>query len=122
MTYPTRRTLLHGMMGGMTVGVGLPVLDCFLNESGTALAATGAALPPVVGTWFQHLGLNPGLWEPKIIGPGYEHNIQLKTLEPYRSKTNIYSGLKYFIEGRPLQTHTTSSLIATTGGIPFGTE
>ena len=122
MTFPTRRTVLRGMMGGVAVGVGLPVLDCFLNDNGTALAATGAALPPVFGTWFQHLGLNPGMWEPKVIGPNYEHNIQLKVLDPYRSKTNIYSGLKYFIEGRPLQTHTTSSLIATTGGIPFGTE
>ena len=82
-------------------------------DKGWQHAATGVALPPVFGTWFQHLGLNPGMWEPKTIGPGYEHNIQLKTLDAYRSKTNIYSGLKYFIEGRPLQTHTTSSLIAT---------
>jgi hypothetical protein len=122
MTYPTRRAALRGMFGGAAVAVGLPVLDCFLNDNGTALAATGQALPPVFGTWFQHLGLNPGMWEPKTLGPNYQNNIQLKVLDPYRDRLNIYSGLKYFIEGRPLQTHTTGSLIATTGAIPYGTE
>ena len=48
------------MLGGAAVTVGLPFLDCFLNESGTALAATGAPPPVVFGTWFWGLGLNPG--------------------------------------------------------------
>lgn len=76
MRLPTRRTVLRGMLGGTTVGVGLPVLECFLNTNGTAFADTGAALPPVFGTWFQHLGLNPGMWEPATLGPNYENNIQ----------------------------------------------
>jgi hypothetical protein len=117
-----RRTILRGLMGGGVVSVGLPVLDCFLNDNGTAWADTGKALPPVFGTWFQHLGLNPGMWEPKKVGPGYENNIQLKVLDPYRDRLNVYSGLKYFIEGRPLQTHTTGSQIATLGMIPYATE
>lgn len=117
-----RRTVLRGLMGGGVVSVGLPVFDCFLNGNGTAWADTGQALPPVFGTWFQHLGLNPGMWEPKTTGPGYENNIQLKLLDPYRERINIYSGMKYFIEGRPLQTHTTTAQIATTGAIPFGTD
>jgi len=109
-------------MGGAATTVGLPALDCFLNTNGTAWADTGKALPPVFGTWFQHLGFNPGMWEPKTIGPGYENNIQLKVLDDYRDRLNIYSGLKYFIEGRPLQTHTTGSQIATLGMIPFANE
>ena len=117
-----RRTILRGMLGGSAITVGLPLLDCFLNENGDALAATGAPLPPVFGTWFQHLGLNPGMWEPEIIGPNYKNNVQLVDLDPFRDRLNIYSGLKYFIEGKPLQTHTTSSQIATTGEIPFGTK
>ena len=32
-----RRTLLRGMMGGAAVSVGLPFLDCFLNNNGTSL-------------------------------------------------------------------------------------
>ncbi len=117
-----RRTVLRGTMAGGVVSVGLPVLDCFLNSSGTAWADTGQALPPVFGTWFQHLGLNPGMWEPEQVGPGYENNIQLKLLDPYRDKLNIYSGLRYFIEGRPLKTHLTGPQIATLGMIPYGTE
>jgi hypothetical protein len=117
-----RRTVLRGLMGGAVTSVGLPVLDCFLNTNGTAWANTGKALPPVFGTWFQHLGFNPGMWEPKKVGTGYENNIQLKVLDGYRERLNIYSGLKYFIEGRPLQTHTTGSQIATLGMIPFANE
>ena len=41
----TRRTVLKGCMGGAVVSVGLPLLDCFLNENGTAFASTGAPLP-----------------------------------------------------------------------------
>jgi hypothetical protein len=117
-----RRTVLRGMLGGSAITVGLPLLDCFLNTNGDALAATGAPLPPIFGTWFQHLGLNPGMWEPEIVGPNYKNNIQLEDLNPFIDRLNIYSGLKYFIEGKPLQTHTTSSQIATTGEIPFGTK
>jgi len=117
-----RRTVLRGLMGGGVISVGLPVLDCFLNTNGTAWADTGNALPPVFGTWFQHLGFNPGMWEPKTVGTNYENNIQLRVLDDYRDRLNIYSGLKYFIEGRPLQTHTTGSQIATLGMIPFANE
>jgi len=46
----TRRRVLKGMLGGAAVTVGLPYLDCFLNTNGSALAATGQALPVVYGT------------------------------------------------------------------------
>ena len=53
---------------------------------------TGAALPLRFGSWFQHLGLNPGMWMPAKTGPGYEHNIQLKVFDQFRATTNVYSG------------------------------
>jgi len=34
----SRRKVLRGMMGGAAISVGLPLLDCFLNSNGTALA------------------------------------------------------------------------------------
>ena len=43
----TRRGFLRGTFAGSAVAVGLPFLDCFLNDSGTALAGTGQALPSV---------------------------------------------------------------------------
>jgi hypothetical protein len=115
-----RRTVLRGAFAGGAVMVGLPVLDCMLNANGTALAS-GAPLPPVFGTWLQKLGLNPGMWEPKVAGANYEHNIQLKVWESFRNRTNVYSGLRYFLDGRPLDTHTTGVQIAYTGAIPDGT-
>ena len=117
-----RRAFLRGTLAGAGVLVGLPFLDCFLNENGTALAATGQPIPTVFGSWFQHLALNPGTWEPATVGSGFENNAQLKMLDPFRDRLNIYSGMKYFLDGRPLQTHATGPQIATTGEIPVGTN
>ena len=35
----SRRRVLRGMLNGGAVTLGLPVLNCFLNESGTAFAS-----------------------------------------------------------------------------------
>ncbi len=110
-----RRTLLRGTMGGAAIAVGLPMLECFLNSNGDALAATGAALPVRFGSWFQHLGFIPGMWVPEKIGAGYHHNVQLEVLDDFRDRTNIFSGLRFSLDGRPHETHTSSVQIATTG-------
>jgi hypothetical protein len=116
----TRRSVLRGAMGGTAVTIGLPFLDCFLNSNGTALAATGASLPYSLGLWWQGLGLNPGSWEPTTIGRDFELRNELKVLEPFKDRLNLYTGTKYFLDGRPLETHTTGYEIASTGGIPMG--
>ena len=53
----SRRTILRGVMGGAAVGVLLPLLDCFRDDSGTALAATGQKIPVRFGTWVWGCGL-----------------------------------------------------------------
>jgi hypothetical protein len=116
----TRRTMLRGMLGGTAVSVALPFLDCFLNEQGTALAS-GAPLPPVFGSWFQNLSLNPGRWKPDRVGAGFQNNVELKVLDPFRERMNVISGAKYFLDGRPLETHVSGVQIATMGSLPFGT-
>ncbi|HCX15150.1 MAG TPA: hypothetical protein DGZ24_07530 [Rhodospirillaceae bacterium] len=116
----TRRNALRGAIGGTAVTLGLPFLDCFLNSKGTALAATGAPLPHSLGLWWQGLGLNPGSWEPSTIGRDFELRNELKILEPFKDRLNLYTGTKYFLDGRPLETHTTGYEIASTGGIPMG--
>ena len=78
----TRRGALKGMLAGSAVTVALPFLDCFLNENGNALAATGAPLPNRFGTWFWGCGMSPGQWEPKTEGKGFELCNNLKVLEP----------------------------------------
>lgn len=115
----TRRSMLRGMLGGSAVTLALPFLDCFLDERGTALAS-GAALPPVFGSWFQNLSLNPGRWKPDRVGAGFENNVELQVLDPFRERMNVISGCKYFLDGRPLETHVSGVEIATMGSLPFG--
>ena len=117
-----RRSLLRGIMRGAAVSVALPYLDCFLDDSGTALAATGEQLPVGFGTWFQALGLTPGRWIPDKLGANYENNVELKLFDPFRDRMNIISGTQYFLDGRPLETHTTGVQIATQGVIPLGVD
>ena len=105
-----RRTVLRGMLkGGAAVSVGLPVLECFLNTSGTAYAATAGAaaapLPPCFGTWFWGLGLTPNHWEPATTGPDYELPEHLAGLQPIKSKMNLFSGMQVFLDGKVNQNH-----------------
>ncbi len=122
----SRRRLLRGMLQGTAVSVGLPMLDLFLNENGTALAS-GDELPVCFGTWFWGLGLSPGMWEPKTEGRDYELPLQLQVFEPIKDKINIFSDLQVFLDGKPQTVHTSSVHGMTTGSVPgfeggFGTS
>ncbi len=116
-----RRRVLRGMFGGAAVSVGLPFLDCFLNNNGAALA-NGQEMPVCFGTWFQGLGFSQGFWEPKTLGANYEFGPHLKALAPYRDKINIFTGMKVFLDGHPLQVHRPGPQAAFQGGIPTGAE
>ena len=100
-----RRTLLRGAVKGSAVVVGLPILESFLNENGTAFAADGGALPPCFGSWFWGLGLTPDRWEPEIVGHGYELPEHIAMLNPIKEKLNVYSGLQVFLDGKVNQNH-----------------
>jgi hypothetical protein len=101
----SRRRVLRGMLAGSAVTVGLPLLECFLNEHGTAYAASGQALPPCFGTWFFGLGLTPGLWRPKATGNHYSLPDHIKALTPIQAKINLYSGMQVFLDGKVNQNH-----------------
>ncbi|MGA1424013.1 MAG: DUF1552 domain-containing protein [Steroidobacteraceae bacterium] len=118
----SRRGFLRGTFAGSAVAVGLPFLDCFLNESGTALAGTGQPLPSVFGNWFQYLGLNPGRWVPDQTGSNYKNKVELAMFDPWKERVNLISGGYYHLDGRPVETHKTGVQIATLGGIPSGRE
>ena len=57
------------------------------------------------------------MWIPDRVGPNYQNNVQLKVFDPFRDRMNIFSGMKYFLDGRPHETHTSSVQIATTGAV-----
>src|SRR3954471_20077245 len=97
----TRRRVLRGILAGTAVSVGLPFLDCFLTGDGTALAATGQALPVCFGTWFWGCGFSPERWVPKSPGPLGELPPELVSLAAFKSKLNVYTGMKVHLDGRP---------------------
>lgn len=111
-----RRRVLRGMLGGGVVTVGLPLLECFLNPNGTALAS-GAPLPLCFATWFQGLVFSPGFWEPKVEGPNYEMAHMTRALTPIRDKVNIISGLKVHPDSHPANAHGTGPEVVFYGGI-----
>src|SRR5690349_14198511 len=57
----SRRGILHGVLAGMGVGIGLPVLEMMLSRNGEAFA-DGSALPRRYGVWFFAGGIHQG-WE-----------------------------------------------------------
>jgi hypothetical protein len=107
----SRRTILRGAVAGGAVGMGLPLLDCFLNENGTALAQ-GGALPVRFGTWFWGCGMNPARWAPPTEGPGYELSVELQALNrtldsggKVRDHVSVFSGFDVKLDGNPNYPH-----------------
>jgi len=113
-----RRTVLRGILQGGAVGMALPLLDCFLDGNGKAIAATGQRIPTRFGTYFWGCGLTKALYLPKSTGQDYEAMPQFASLEPYRKKINLISGLRAFADGKPNIQHWTGVAAISTGMPP----
>jgi hypothetical protein len=113
----TRRTALKGMLGGSAVTVGLPLLDCFLNTNGTALAA-GGRLPLRFGTWFWGCGMTPDRFVPKKLGAGYDIPVELEPIAPFKDQTVVLTGFKAILDGRSNFPHTSGNISVRTGTAP----
>ena len=113
-----RRTVLRGLLHGSAATMAVPLLDCFLDTNGEAIAATGKTIPTRFGTYFYGCGLNVPVWVPDKEGVGYTMKEQTKALEPYQAKLNLISGLRAIIDGRPNIQHWTGMAAVTTGIAP----
>ncbi len=120
-----RRTLLRGSLAGGAVTVGLPLLDCFLNENGNALAQ-GAPLPLRFGAWMWGCGMNPDRWNPTSVGPGYDLPIELQALDrelgtgdKVRDYVSVFSGFDVKLDGRPNFPHTAGLMGTLTAHLPL---
>ncbi len=120
-----RRTLLRGTLAGGVVSVALPLLDCFLNGNGTALAQ-GAPLPLRFGAWMWGCGINPERWAPGTEGAGYDLSIELQALDrelptgtKLRDHVSVLSGFDVKLDGRPNFPHTTGLMGTLTGSLPL---
>ena len=113
-----RRTLLRGMFQGSTAMMAVPFLDCFLDSKGQALAATGQRIPNLFSTFFFGLGLTTSLWVPKKAGLDYDTTSQLKPLEPFKKKMNVFSGMRVMVDDNPNFQHWSGNAAIATGIAP----
>ena len=113
-----RRCLLRGFFQGSTAAMALPLLDCFLDGNGRAMAATGKPIPTRFGTFFWGCGLTKPLYLPKSIGAAYEDMPQMASLKPYKSKYNLLSGFRAYVDDKANYQHWSGNAAITTGNAP----
>ena len=112
-----RRRVLRGMLDGAAVSVGLPLLNCFLNGNGTALAS-GDPLPIRFGTWTWGLGMNEKIFVPKKAGKNFDLPEEIESLAPIQQHINLLTGFDTFKDAAPLMCHHTGWVILRTGIAP----
>jgi len=119
-----RRTMLRGSLAGGAVSMGLPLLDCFLNDNGTALAQ-GAPLPLRFGAWMWGCGMNPERWAPTTVGEGWALPPELIALGRelpsggnVRDHVSVLSGFDVTLDGRPNFPHSGGLVTTLTGTVP----
>ena len=118
MTFRTsRRSILRTGLRGATAALALPLLDCFLNDNGTALAA-GAPLPVRFGTWFWGCGINPTRWAPKTAGTGYEITPELEPIRKFRDQVNVFTNFDVVLDSAPNMAHISGNMGFRTGAVP----
>jgi len=115
----TRRRVLRGLLNGGIVSVGLPVLDCMLNDGGNAYA-NGSPLPVRFGTWFWGLGATNNIFVPQKTGRDYDIPSQFAPVGRVREHVNLISNLTAFRDGEPNLCHYSGWIIGRTGKAPKG--
>lgn len=113
----SRRRVLRGMLDGTAVTVALPILNCMLNDSGTAFAS-GARFPVRFGTWAWGLGITAEIFVPKKTGPNYDLQEEAAALAPIKNHINIITNTTAFRDNYQNLCHYTGWVIARTGAAP----
>lgn len=114
----SRRQVLRGAVGATAISIPLPLLSCFLSESGTAMAATGEALPVRFGTWFWGLGMNRRVFVPNRTGADFDFPEEIAVLEPLRRHLNLFTGYSVPIDGNPNLCHYSGWVALRCGATP----
>jgi hypothetical protein len=113
----TRRSVLRGVVGGAAVNIALPMLNCFLNTNGTALAS-GAPLPVRFGTWGWGLGMTSKIFVPQKLGADFDLPEEISALAPIRQHINLITNTQAFRDNYQNLCHYTGWVIARTGAAP----
>ena len=85
----SRRTLLRGA----GVALALPLLESMIPAGMRRAHAAGAPRKRLACIYIPH-GCIMNRWVPTTVGRGFEFQPILKSLEPYRDRLNVVSGLK----------------------------
>jgi hypothetical protein len=109
------------MLNGGVVTLSLPLLNCFLNENGTAFAS-GAPLPLRFGTWSWGLGMNSKIFVPTKVGPDYDLPEELSALSSVRQHINVYTNFNAMRDSAPNLCHYSGWIIMRSGSAPIGSE
>jgi hypothetical protein len=88
-----RRTALRGMLGGLTVAIGLPPLEAMLNSNGTAYGQ-GVSLPRRLGIFFWGNGVKLDRWTPSDQGPNWTPSPALEPLASVKEYVSVVSGMR----------------------------
>lgn len=114
----SRRRVLKGMLNGSVVTIALPFLDCFLNESGTALAS-GVPIPQRFGTWSWGLGMSEAIFVPKKTGANFDLPPEIASLAPVQKHINLYTNFHVFKDAAPNLCHHSGWVILRSGIAPM---
>ncbi len=112
-----RRRVLRGMLNGSAVTVALPLLDCFLNGNGNALA-DGKAMPVRFGTWFWGLGITKSIFVPKKYGAGYDLPEEIASWKNISQHVNLITNLSVLRATEPNLCHYSGWVAGMTGIVP----
>jgi hypothetical protein len=115
-----RRTVLRSMLGGSALTLAMPILDCHLNESGTAFAATGAPMPVRLGTWYWGMGHTPGraIAERRETAKGIGFMGETEALKEVAEHLNYFGSFNMPLDGRQNYTHFSGWVANRTGSAP----
>jgi hypothetical protein len=105
------------MLNGGVVTVGLPLLDCFLNDNGTALA-DGRPMPVRFGTWFWGLGKSDKVFVPHKVGADYELPEEIQVFKPIQQQMNLLTNFRAFNDDCESLCHFTGWVINRSGQAP----
>lgn len=114
----SRRRVLKGMLNGSVVSIALPFLDCFLNDSGTALAS-GVPIPQRFGTWSWGLGMSEAIFVPKKTGANFDLPPEIASLAPVQKHINLYTNFHVFKDAAPNLCHHSGWVILRSGIAPM---
>lgn len=109
------------MLNGGAVTVALPLLNCFLNSNGTALAS-GAPIPLRFGTWSWGLGMSEEIFVPKKTGANFDLPPEIASLKPIQKHINLFTNYHVFKDAAPNLCHATGWIILRSGIAPMSSS